>query len=234
MIKESSLLISKDYSKWLTILISVYIFSILSTTVLANRTTLVEIFGVQFLWPGGMFAFPIMFVILDIITETYGYNVSRVLIVSGIVMQFLFALLGIFVTHLNFPESFKNHEHYRIVFEPTLWYVFASSLGAMLSMFINSELLFKWKKIYKGNHYILRSILSSGIGQIILSFFVLTMMFYSSLEKEEIFIMTLSGWIYKMICIAILALPSEKIVNHLKFIGIDFYSSKVTYNPFLE
>lgn len=225
----------KKYNHYLVCLTCCYMLALLSTVMLANRPVAFE-----FLWgtvhlPGGIFIFPFVYVVLDILTETYGPSVSRSLIVVGFVTEFLLSLFGIAVSHMGYPDHFsESHvEAYKLVFNSTLWFVISSCIANLLGELINNHYIFKWKLKYNGQWFVVRSIISMAIGQAVLTFLVDMLAFGYKYPLYELSLIMLHGYLWKMAFAALMVIPSWWFVKYLKSLGIDSYeSSKISTNPF--
>lgn len=202
---------------------------------LANRPIAVGTSWGTIHWPGGIFIFPFVFVILDIITETYGPSASRSLILIGFACEFILSFSGIAVAHMAFPDYFtaEHASAYQIVFDSTMWYVVSSFVAALAGELINNYYIFKWKLKYNGRWFLVRSILSIAIGQAVLTIMVDLLAFGHKYPLYELTLMMFHGYSWKMLFTLVMVIPSWLIVRYLKRIGIDsFESSKVDINPF--
>ena len=130
-----------QHYKHISILLALYVTFLLLVVSLANR--FIEIGNI--LEAGGIFVFPLTFLICDIVSEVYGYSLARKFIWIGAFCEFIFALVTTLETHLPYPPSWHYSQDYKIVFAPTLRYVFSSYLGLILGEFVNVYLISKWK-----------------------------------------------------------------------------------------
>ena len=159
-----SLTRKKQY-KYPYLLLGLYLTFLLSTVCLASRITQIG----TMLEPGGIFVFPLTFSICDIVGEVYGYAYPRLFIWIGVLAEFLFSLVVITVSHLPAPDFFTQASAYEIVFDPTLRYVGSGLVGLLIGELTNVYLLSKWKIFLKGKFFILRSLLSTALGQALLT-----------------------------------------------------------------
>lgn len=202
---------------------------------LANRPIAVDFYFVTMYSTGGIFIFPFVFIILDIVTETYGPSISRSLILMGFLAEFLMSIVGIAVSHMGYPESFQESHAtaYKIVFDSTFWYVISSCVAALAAEFVNNYYIFKWKLKYKGQWFLIRSVISTAIGQAVLTVLVILLAFSNKFHLHELITVMLHGYLWKMAFTSLMVIPSWMIVKHLKNIGVDSYkSSKANINPF--
>lgn len=219
----------KQY-KYPFLFLGLYLTFLLSTVCLASRITLVN----TMLVPGGIFVFPITFCICDIVGEVYGYAYPRLFIWVGILAEFLFSLLVIAVSHLQVPEFFNNAPAYQIVFDPTLRYVCSGLVGLLVGEFMNVYLLAKWKIFLRGKFFILRSLLSTALGQACLTIIVDLLNYFGKLSESSLGWMMLCGYLWKMAFACIMVFPAWLLVRYLKKIeNIDYYDINTNFNPFV-
>lgn len=208
-----------------------YITFLLATVCLANRITLIG----PYLEPGGIFVFVFTFWICDIVGEVYGYAYPRLFIWVGAACQFTFALVVTLVSHLPVPTYFNSDyiHAYNIVYDPTLRYV-ASGLAALLiGEFANVYLLAKWKIKFRGRFFVIRSLVSTAIGQGLLTVIVDILNYTGKIAFDQILSMMLSGFLFKIICAAILVFPAWLLVRWLKSAeNIDHFDVNTNFNPF--
>ncbi len=224
-----------QYNRYLICLSCFYMLALITTALLANRPVAVEFSWGTIYWPGGIFIFPVVFVALDIITETYGPSASRSLILMGFAVEFLMSIFGIIITNMGYPEYFQEGHAaaYKIVFESTFWFVISSFVGGLVAELINNHYIFKWKLKYNGQWFLVRSIISIAIGQAVLTVLVDLLAFGHKYPIYELSLMMLYGYLWKMAFTSLMIIPSWMIVKYLKGIGIDSYeSSKADFNPF--
>lgn len=183
--------------------------------------------------PGGIFVFPLMFPILDVVGEVYGYAYPRNFIWMGIICSFIFAIMVTIISSMPHPSYFKEAAAYQSVFYPTIRYVLSGFTGAFLGEFLNIYLLSKWKIRFKGQYFIPRSVASTAIGQIVLSIVVDFMAFSGKMPLESLIGMIFAGWLWKMAYEVLLVIPSWLVVKKLKEVeGADYYDINTNFSPF--
>lgn len=215
--------------KFPLILMALYVSFLLLTVSLANR--FFEIYSIA--EPGGIFIFPLTFIILDVVSEVYGYAYSRLFIWVGALCEILFSTLAVIVSHLPAPEYFNLVSEYQSVFDPTIRFVMATLVGTLIGEFANIYFLSKWKIRLRGNSFILRAIIATGVGQLILSIIVDIMAFSGKINFKELILLIFNGYTWKMISFVIFVFPAWTIAKKLKKVEcIDHYDVNVNFNPF--
>jgi queuosine precursor transporter len=219
---------SKQY-KYPYILLSVYITFLLVTVCMANKLIM---FG-NIILPGGIFVFPLTFVICDILGEVYGYAYPRLFIWVGVLAEFIFSLSVIGVSHTLGPEYLKSPEAYHIVFDPTLRYVISGFIGLILGEFMNIYLLAKCKILLRGRFFIFRSLLSTAIGQVLLTIVVVILNYTGKMPSSDLISMMYSGYLFKIATALFMVFPSWILVKYLKKAeNIDYYDVNTNFSPF--
>lgn len=209
--------------------LGLYVTFMLATVCLANKLMLVG--GV--LLPGGIFVFPLTFIICDIMGEVYGYAYPRLFIWVGVVAEFIFSIVLIAVSHTASPLYFKDAAAYQTVFDPTIRYVFSGLIALLVGEFVNIYLLAKWKIILRGRLYVLRSLIAAALGQACLTIIVDLLNYTGKVPFFDVIAMMYSGYLYKMIYAVLLVFPAWMLVRHLKKSeAIDYYDINTNFNPF--
>ena len=213
----------------LSVLLALYVVLLCLTVCFANNFT--NVFGMTL--PGGIYVFPISFIICDIVGEVYGFGVARLFIWIGIAMELCFAGISELLILIPNAEFFQHGAAYETVFSPTIRYVLSGIAGFFFGEFLNIYILAKWKIKTSGRYFVIRSICTTGIGQALLSIIVDILAFYGKMDNTQLLKMMLSGWAVKMTYSLVFVLPAYLIVRHLKLHDkIDVYDTQTNFNPF--
>jgi len=224
-----SLARKKQY-KYPYLFLGCYLTFLLSTVCLANKLTVVG----NLLVPGGIFVFVFTFCICDIVGEVYGYAYPRLFIWIGVLTEILFSLIVILVSHTSSPAYFQQAESYKIVFDPTIRYVFSGLAALLTGEFVNVYLLAKWKILLRGKLFIFRSLISTAVGQASLTIIVDILNYTGKMNTHDLIWMMLSGYSWKMACAILLVFPAWIIVRYLKKVeSVDYYDINTNFNPFI-
>lgn len=216
--------------KYPYIFLGLYLTFLLLTVCLAGKLVVLG----NLLLPGGIFVFVFTFAICDIVGEVYGYAYPRLFIWVGVIAEFIFALLATLISHFSSPEIFTNANAYPIVFDPTIRYVFSGLIGLIIGEFTNVYLLAKWKIYLKGKLFIIRSLISTGLGQAFLTIIVDVLNYSGKVSSLDLIKMMMSGYIWKMFFAIILIFPSWLLVKRLKNAEkVDYFDVNTNFNPFI-
>lgn len=167
----------------------------------------------------GVIAFPITFIVTDLMNEYYGKKGIRFVTYVGMAMiVFEFFLLWLAVEVPVDPESPVPQEDFVSVFGSTQR-VIVGSLTAYLLGQLADIFLFHWLRgLTKGKHLWLRATGSTFGSQFIDTFVVLSVAFFGQLSIQTIIAITLFNYAYKFL-IAVGITP----IIYLAHYGMDRY-----------
>lgn len=177
--------------------------------------------------------FPVTYIIDDILTEVYGYKVSRKVIWAGLFAN-LIVVFGSYIVLLVPPSSEWNYQkEFEAVFTMSHRILLASVSAYIGGEFVNSILLAKLKIITKGKHFWFRAIFSTVIGAAFDTSIFMIVAFAYILPAEIIIGMIFVEYVIKIL-VEVLVLPiTVRIVQYLKKVDqIDYYDYGTNFNPF--
>ncbi|RLV58252.1 VUT family protein [Parashewanella curva] len=210
-------------------LLATYIVLLCLTVCFANNIT--SMMGMTL--PGGIYVFPVSFIICDIVSEVYGFPIARLFIWFGMISELIFAFLSQALIAIPHPDTFIHAQAYHTVFSPTVRYVFSGMVGFFSGEFLNVYILSKWKIRVKGRYFVIRSVMTTAIGQAVLSIVVDYLAFAGKMPTSELISMMYAGWKVKMIYSLFFVLPAWYIVSYIKKTDkIDVYDVNTNFNPF--
>ncbi len=220
----------KNQYKYPYIFLGLYLTFMLATVCLANKLTIIH----HWILPGGIFVFPFTFCICDIVGEVYGYAYPRIFIWIGVLAELFFSLIVISVSHTSAPIYFTNADAYKVVFDPTFRYVLSGLAGLIVGEFINIYLLAKFKIALRGRFYIVRSLFSTSLGQVLLTIIVDLLNYTGKMPTLDLISMMISGFSWKIVFALMLVFPSWFLVRYLKKSeNIDHFDIFTNFNPFI-
>ncbi len=155
------------------ILLGLFVAAIISANLMGNKITHL---GIDF--SVGIFAFPLTFLIIDVINEIHGRKKARMFVLSGFVaMVFVMAITALAV-YLPFAERSFVKEEYTKVFGTSLR-IFIASISAFLMAELHDVWAFNWwREKTKGKYLWLRNNLSTFAGQAIDTLIFMFLAFY--------------------------------------------------------
>lgn len=183
--------------------------------------------------PSGLYFFPITYIVDDILTEVYGYNMSRRIIWFTFGINILITV-GCFIA-VQMPASphWHDQEAFNIVFGQTPKVLIASVLSYFFGEFLNSIILSKTKVMTLGKNLPFRMLLSTLFGVTVDSLIFCNIVFQGVLPFSIISHMILLQIMFKL-GYEVLMLPlSLKLIAYIKNKeNTDVFDFNINYNPF--
>lgn len=168
------------------------------------------IFGVDFdsvVMTAGVIAFPITFIVTDVLNEYYGKSGIRFVTFVGMGMiVFEFAILKVAMAVPTAPVSPVPEEAFNTVFGATGRIIFGSITAYLIGQLADITLFHWLRKLTEGRMLWLRATGSTFGSQFLDTLIVLTVAFAGQLRFQEILAITLFNYSYKFI-IAIVITP---------------------------
>jgi uncharacterized integral membrane protein (TIGR00697 family) len=176
---------------------------------------------------------PLWFVTGDLIAEVYGYDISKQIIWTALICQFIFAILCTTLINLPSPVNFTHQSAYDHIFGRLPRVAISSFIAIVSGAFVNAYIVSKWKVLLKGRLFWLRSMGASIIGEAVFVIISLGMEFIGVLPVQTILQLILISFALKIAVNPILIIPSSIMAAILKKIEkIDVYDYDLTFNPF--
>lgn len=170
----------------------------------------ISILGVEFnevIMTAGVLAFPVTFIVTDLLNEYYGKPGIRFVTYLGMVMIiFEFGLLQLAMGVPTAPISPVPEEAFNTVFGATGRIIMASIVAYVIGQLADISLFHWLRKLTEGKHLWLRATGSTLGSQFLDTFIVLTVAFAGQLGMAEILAITLFNYSYKFI-IAVVITP---------------------------
>jgi uncharacterized integral membrane protein (TIGR00697 family) len=217
-----------DY-KFLPIIAGVFCGILVSTIILSTK--IVTLFGLTF--PASMLLFPATFLIADVLTEVYGYAVTRKVVWAGLAAEVVW-ILGYHAAAALPPAPFWTGQD---AFDQTLGLTPRIAIAGMIAYvsgeFVNSYIVAKMKVMTEGRHLPLRMVVSTIFGAGVDTLIVITIAFGGIFALNDLIFMGLSVWLLKVVW-EILALPlSVPFIAWLKRQEMsDHFDRTTNFNPF--
>ena len=170
----------------------------------------IVIFGVTFnevIMTAGVIAFPVTFIVTDLINEYYGKEGIRFVTFVGMAMiGFEFVLLYVAMAVPTAPVSPISDEAFMDVFGATGRVIFGSMTAYLIGQLVDIHLFHRLRTLTAGRMLWLRATGSTLGSQFIDTFVVLGVAFWGQLAFQEILAITLFNYAYKFI-IAVVITP---------------------------
>lgn len=190
-------------------------------------------FGI-ILQPASAFAYPVSYIIGDMIAEIYGYQFARQVIWYSLGCQVIFAFIITLFISFPSPDYWHLQESYNVVLGGLTRQVIASTCGIVLGAFANAYIISKFKILMNGKHFWLRNLLATAIGEGIICVVAYTILFHDKYSLSHLIYFMSSAWLYKCFYATLMVFPVSWIVCAIKRKeGFDIYDYNVNYNPFI-
>lgn len=209
---EKIIYFNKKSDKTLGILTSLYITSLLANVAIGYRY--ITIYNIDV--AGGVFIFPLSFMLSDIITEQYDNGYAKALIFYGVLCQLIFSLYIHFVIRMPYPSFWHNNDIYFKVMDPYLRFTFASATSIIIGSWLNIHFLSKWSGLLHGKYFGLRSLGSSFIGELFITIFSMLVANFGIMKNSQLMYMMICCFTVKTIISLIAVWPAAFVVCMLK------------------
>lgn len=161
-------------------LFALYIF----TNVAAAKLVYLEYFDIVV--TPGVFLYPLTFLIVDLLNESYGLRLARRAIFFAFASNAFILVLLTVTGFLPGLPTWELDESYNKVIGHVSSALVASSVSFLFSEYVNSYLLCKIKELTSSRFLFLRVFFSTFFAVIIDSFIFCFIAFYGSMENDEI------------------------------------------------
>ncbi|KKG09632.1 transporter [Methanosarcina sp. 1.H.T.1A.1] len=184
-----------DYK--IQLLLTVFVSSLLLGNLLGSK--LIEIFGV--VTSVGFFAYPVTFLITDMVEEVKGREVTKVFLHAGFLSLCIASIFVFISTGLAPSHLYPNNEAYNSVFSNSMRVILASMIAFVISQHHDLWAFNFWKQKTNGRYLWLRNNLSTIVSQLLDSIVFTFIAFYHvtpELGVVSVFYMILPVWILKV------------------------------------
>ncbi len=179
-----------------------------------GATKLIE-FG-PLITDGGVFLFPLTYIIGDILSEVYGWKAARRAIFTGFAMS----ILAAFTFYLVQISPAADAYEFQSAFESVLGFVprivLASVLGYLVGQLLNAYVLVKIKQRTKEKHLWARLIGSTVVGEFADTLVFCTVAFYGIITGADFINYVLVGYLYKTLLEVLLLPISYPVIRAIK------------------
>lgn len=208
-------------------------FTLLLTIMLICNVTafkVITVFGLPFSFTG--LFFPISFLLLTLLNESYGHVETERFILFILIGQTLFISVISIVVRLDMGNHIATTGLYYQLYKDLYRLVLSSNLAVGLAYYFTSLLNSKLKCWLLGKPIWKRFLLVNGVGKAILVLCTYPINFFGTLGWGEIAELSVDTWAFKM-CMAMVFLLFLKPLKKLnqKVDRMDIFDFGVQYNP---
>ncbi len=195
----------KKIEKLYIILSAIFIASLVSCNLIFQKFFQIELWipfygNYIFEQSVGLLAYPITFLVTDIISEIYGQNKANQVVTAGLFAS-VFMLLVITVADFipMAPWSPVDSITFSKVFGLSGAAVLASMLAYLIAQYIDIRIFHFWKKLTNGKHLWLRNNASTIFSQFVDTFSVLFLLCsFDVIAWDRFSILLLNGFLFKV------------------------------------
>ncbi len=224
--------------KYLDVLQMLFVASLLTANIIAVKLIHIG----PLVLPAAVIIFPVSYIVGDVLTEVYGYSVTRRVIWLGfganLIVVAAIAAGGILPAvpfwnaggHYSNAHDAENAYQAILGFAPRL--LLASFLAYLAGEFSNAFVMARMKILTHGRYLWTRTIGSTVVGQALDSSIFLIVAFVGLLQSGQIMTLILSQWLFKVLYEVLMTPATYAVVNFLKRAeGVDFYDRNTNFNP---
>ena len=180
------------------ILFGLFIAAIIAANLIGTKITRIGLIEFSV----GIFAFPLTFLITDIIEEVHGKDKTKQLVFSAFISLVFVLLLTMLVVHLPFAERSFVKDNYTQVFGTTIRLFLASIIAFFIAQMHDVWAFNFWKEKTKGKFLWLRNNLSTIVSQFIDTVIFMFIAFYGLTPKHNaayMIALIVPYWVLKMV-----------------------------------
>jgi len=137
----------------------IFVVLLILANTIANRLISIG----DLILPSAIIVFPLTYIIGDIVTEIYGFEKTRKLIIMSLLLNSLFVVLGVIAVSMPAPSDAKNILSYTDVFYVAPKIVIASICGFFVGSLANAFVMHKMKNHKRMKRYLFGRIFVSTI-----------------------------------------------------------------------
>ncbi len=188
--------LSENALRKLLIALSIYITSLVAANTLGLKV-------MPFLFDShlsvGVFMFPVVFLMTDIIGEVYGKKMAKFFVLAGVISTILWILYN--VISLSVPWSSGEHwaqGSYETIFGVTMRIAIASIIAFAVAEYQDVISFFFFKKKLGEKQFWLRSNLSNLWSQLLDTILFMTIAFLGVYENDVLISLIITWWLFKV------------------------------------
>ena len=204
----------QQYSEIFVFISIIFVSCILISNILASK--IISIFGISM--TSGVLVFPISYVLGDVMTEIYGYEKTKKVIIYGFISNLLMVIAFYLAMKLPYPDYWQNQEAFIAILSSTPRILLASFIGYLIGGLSNSYIMEYIKNNSKIKFLWFRTILSTIVGEALDTTIFLTISFIGTMNGYDLISMIINQSIFKIIY--------EVVLTPILYKVVDFISNK--------
>ena len=181
---------------------------------------------------GGVIIFPVSYILNDCIVEVWGYKKARLVIWTGLAMNFFVVAMAQIVRLLPAADFWDGGEHFDYIFALAPRITLASLLAFLAGSTVNAYVMSKMKVASHGKRFSVRAVVSSVCGETVDSLIFFPIAFWGVGFEEMLKLMALQIFLKTAYEIVILPVTNVVVRRVKKHEGVDTFDTNISYNPF--
>ena len=183
------------------ILTGIFIASLVASNLIFQKFFTWNFLGIDFELSVGIIAYPVTFLVTDLISELYGQKRANQVVVSGFFASVFTTLLVLISANANAVEwSPIDNTTFTKVFGLTGPAFFASMVAYLTAQLIDVRIFHFWKRLTKGKHLWLRNNASTMFSQLVDTSVILIILCSAGvIEWERFYSLWMMGWLFKVL-----------------------------------
>ena len=179
----------------------IFIASLVACNLIFQKFFTWNFLGLTFELSVGIIAYPVTFLVTDLISELYGKKRANQVVISGFCAS-VFTTLLIFISMNATAAEWSpvDSETFNKVFGLSAPAFLASMMAYLTAQFIDVRIFHFWKRLTKGKHLWLRNNASTMFSQLVdTSMVLLILCSAGAIGWERFGSLLLMGWLFKVI-----------------------------------
>ena len=192
-----------------TYLAGIFCACMIASNILATRTLEISFIAL----PCSILTFPMLFVVNDILSEIYGFKLTKNIIYLGFIINVV--VVALYQVAMIFPSSSPNAPAFAALLSTTPRLFVAGLISYMIGNLLNSQVLVKLKEKYSDLLFV-RVIVSTIIGETVDSVIFISISFYGVLPNELIVTMICCQIVFKVLYELIFYPVTRKVILKIR------------------
>ena len=183
------------------VLTGIFIASLVASNLIFQKFFTWNFLGINFELSVGIIAYPVTFLVTDLISELYGQKRANQVVVSGFFASVFTTLLVLVSVNASAVEwSPIDDMTFTKVFGLTGPAFFASMVAYLTAQLIDVRIFHFWKRLTKGKHLWLRNNASTIFSQLMDTSVILVILCLAGvIEWERFYGLWMMGWLFKVL-----------------------------------
>ena len=183
------------------VLTGIFIASLVASNLIFQKFFTWNFLGINFELSVGIIAYPVTFLVTDLISELYGQKRANQVVVSGFFASVFTTLLVLVSVNASAVKwSPIDDMTFTKVFGLTGPAFFASMVAYLTAQLIDVRIFHFWKRLTKGKHLWLRNNASTIFSQLVDTSVILVILCLAGvIEWERFYGLWMMGWLFKVL-----------------------------------